>query len=137
MRAAPIRAAHLLLAVALLAGLTGCGSQGPRGDQGPPGPQGPKGDTGPAGPVGPHGPPGPQGPQGAQGAPGLGVRVLRSDCLHGSCTIECSESEVLVSAYCGPNRNAATYLGERGASCGVAANPASGPLVVVCASAPQ
>jgi hypothetical protein len=131
-----MRAAHLLVAVALLAGLAGCG-QGPKGDQGPPGPQGPKGDTGPAGPDGPPGPPGPQGPRGEQGPPSPGLRVVRSTCVQGSCTIECRDNEVLVSAYCGPNRNAATMLGERGASCGVDANTANGPLVVVCVGAPQ
>jgi hypothetical protein len=131
-----MRAAHMVVTVALLAGLAGC-SQGPKGDPGPPGPQGPKGDAGPVGPAGPLGPPGPQGPQGEQGPPAPGMRVVRSTCVQGNCTIECRDNEVLVSAYCGPNRNPATFLGERGASCGVAANAENGPLIVVCVGAPQ
>src|SRR5580692_10429592 len=125
-----MRAAYLVVTIALLAGLAGCG-QGPKGDQGPPGPQGPKGDAGPVGPAGPTG------PQGEQGPPSPGVRVVRSACLNGNCTIQCRDNEVLIIAYCGPNRNAATLLAERGASCGVAANAENGPLTVVCVGAPQ
>ena len=125
----------VLLMAALLTGLASCG-KGPPGDQGPPGPQGPKGDTGPVGPVGPHGSPGPQGPQGENGPPGEGVRVVRSNCLQGSCTLTCRDNEVLVSAYCGPNRHAATFLGERSVSCGVEAGTNEGPVVAVCASSP-
>jgi hypothetical protein len=131
-----MRAAYLVVTIALLAGLAGCG-QGPKGDQGPPGPQGPKGDAGPAGPTGPQGPRGLPGPQGEQGPPSPSVRVVRSACLNGNCTIQCRDNEVLVIAYCGPNRNAATLLAERGASCGVAANAENGPLTVVCVGAPQ
>jgi hypothetical protein len=65
------------------------------------------------------------------------VRVVRTACLNGNCTIQCRDNEVLVTAYCGPNRNAATLLAERGASCGVAANAENGPLTVVCVGAPQ
>jgi Collagen triple helix repeat (20 copies) len=131
-----MRMAHFLLTAALLAGLAGCG-QGPKGDQGPPGPQGQKGDTGPAGPTGPQGAAGPQGPQGEKGAPGEGVRVVRSNCLQGNCTVECRDNEVLVSAYCGPNRHPATFLSERGVSCGVNANTDEGPLVAVCVGSTQ
>jgi hypothetical protein len=60
--------------------------------------------------------------------------LVQSTCVSGNCTITCRENEVLVTAYCGPNRNAATYLA---ASCGVAATAANGPLVVVCVGAPQ
>jgi hypothetical protein len=134
-----MRARSILLATAFLAGsiaLAGC-SKGPQGEQGPTGPQGDKGDTGPAGPSGSQGPPGPQGPRGEAGPPSPEVRVLRSNCAAGDCTIECRDNEVLVTAYCGANRNAATFLSERGASCGVEANAANGPLVVVCVGAPQ
>jgi hypothetical protein len=65
------------------------------------------------------------------------VRIVQSACDRADCTIECRNNEILITAYCGPNRNAATLLGERSASCGVAANAASGPLVVVCVGAPQ
>lgn len=130
-----MRAAHFAPAVALLAAMTmtlaGCG-KGPQGDQGPPGPQGPKGDVGPAGPAGPPGPPGPQGPQGAAGPPGAGVRIVKSDCT-ASCSVQCQENEVLVTAYCGPTRNQAQFLGERGASCGPQLSPSNTPLVAVCA----
>lgn len=131
-----MRTPHFLLVAALFAALSGC-SKGPPGDQGPPGPQGAKGDTGPAGPAGPRGPAGPPGPQGEKGSPGEGVRVVQSNCLHGSnCTVQCRDNEVLVSAYCGPNRHPATFLGERSVSCGVQANTDEGPLVAICASSP-
>lgn len=132
-----MRAIHWLVLTALAASLAGCGSQGPKGDQGPPGQQGPKGDAGPAGPAGPQGPRGQAGPQGDAGPPGQGVRVVQSNCLQGSCTITCRDNEVLVTAYCGPNRNAATFLAERTASCGVTADAANGPLIAVCVGAPQ
>jgi hypothetical protein len=109
-----MRAAHLALAVALLTALAGCG-KGSQGDTGPAGPQGPMGDIGPAGPAGPPGPAGPQGPQGEQGSPSPSVRVIKSDCVSG-CTLQCQDNEVLVTAYCGPTRNPAQFLGERGAS---------------------
>jgi hypothetical protein len=48
----------------------------------------------------------------------------------------CRDDEVLVTAYCGPTRNAATFLGERGATCGVEPNPANDPLVAVCVGSP-
>jgi len=131
-----MRAAHLALAVALLAGLSvglaGCG-KGPQGDPGPAGPQGPKGDPGA---VGPAGPAGPAGPQGQQGPPSPSVRVVKSDCVSG-CTVQCQDNEVLVMAYCGPTRNPAQFLGEKGASCGPEATPANAPLVAVCVGSPQ
>jgi hypothetical protein len=131
-----MRATHLLLAVALLAGLSACG-KGPQGDTGPAGPQGPKGDTGPAGPIGPPGPAGPPGPQGQQGPPSPSVRVVKTDCVSGSCTVECRDNEVLVTAYCGPTRNPAQFLAERSASCGPAASPSNAPLIAVCIASPQ
>jgi hypothetical protein len=137
-----MRAAHLaftaILLTAMACSLAACG-KGPQGDTGPAGPQGPKGETGatgPAGPAGPAGPEGPPGPQGAGGAPSPSIRVVKSDCTSG-CTVQCGENEVLVTAYCGPTRNAAQILGERGASCGPDAGPANAPLVVVCVAAPQ
>jgi hypothetical protein len=114
-----MRAAYLVLAFALLAGLAGCG-KGPQGDTGPAGPPGPKGDAGPAGPVGAKGDTGPAGPPSA--------RVVRSDCASGSCTVECREDEVLVTAYCGPKRTPALFLKEGSASCG----PPDTPLIAVC-----
>ena len=130
-----MRAAHLAVAVALLIGLAGCG-KGPQGDAGPAGSQGPKGEAGPVGPAGPPGPAGPAGPQGPQGAPSPSIRVVKSDCTSG-CTIQCQDNEVLVTAYCGPTRNQAQFLGEKAASCGPEASPANAPLVAVCVAAPQ
>ena len=126
-----MRAAYLVLAFALLAGLAGCG-KGPQGDTGPAGPPGLKGDVGPAGPPGPKGDAGPAGPVGAKGDTGPAgppsVRVVRSDCASGSCTVECREDEVLVTAYCGPKRTPALFLKEGSASCG----PPDTPLIAVC-----
>ena len=134
-----MRMAHLALAAALLAGVSvtvaGCG-KGPQGDAGPAGPQGPKGDAGPVGPAGPPGPQGTAGPVGPAGPPSPSVRVVKSDCLS-ACTVQCQDSEVLVTAYCGPTRNAAQFLGERGASCGPEASPGNAPLVAVCVGSPH
>ena len=126
-----MRRGRLIVVAALLVLLAGCG-QGPKGDPGPPGPQGPKGDPGAAGPPGPVGPAGPPGPQGEQGAPSPTVRVIRKDCLSGSCSASCRGDEILVSAYCGPARNPASFVGERDVSCGVIANAANAPLVAIC-----
>jgi len=134
-----MRTVHVALAVALLAGvsvgLAGCG-KGPQGDAGASGPQGPKGDVGPAGPAGPPGPQGPAGPQGQAGPPSSSVRVIKSDCVSG-CTVQCQDNEVLVTAYCGPTRNPAQFLGDKGASCGPEATPSNAPLVAVCVGSPQ
>ena len=125
-----------MLAVVLFAlPLAACG-QGQKGDPGPAGPPGPQGNAGPVGATGPVGPPGPPGPQGEQGSPSPSVRVVRTDCLVGGCTASCRGDEVLVSAYCGPARNAATIIGERQVSCGVEANTANTPLVAICVASP-
>ena len=132
-----MRTARLIVAAGLIALLAGCG-QGPKGDSGPPGPQGPNGDTGAVGPTGPVGPPGPPGPQGEQGPPSPTVRVIRKDCLTGDgCSASCRGNETLVSAYCGPSRNPATFVGERDVTCGVESNAANVPLVAICVASPQ
>jgi len=131
-----MRSTHLVLAFALLSGLAGCG-KGPQGDTGP---VGPKGDAGPAGPVGPRGDAGPAGPAGPKGDVGPAgpaspyrLRIVRSNCASGSCTVECLDDEVLVTAYCGPTRTPALLSKERSASCG----PADTPLVAVCVAGTQ
>jgi len=116
-------------------GLAACG-KGPKGDPGQPGPAGAKGDPGTAGPPGPVGPAGPQGPRGEQGPPGPSIRVIRSDCLGGVCTASCRGDEILVSAYCGPARKPANYVGERQVTCGVDATAANVPLVAICVASP-
>jgi hypothetical protein len=134
-----MRAARLAVTAALLLAVTGvlagCG-KGPQGDAGPAGPQGPKGDVGAVGPEGPPGPPGPIGQQGPAGPPSPSIRVIKSDCMSG-CTIQCQDDEVLVTAYCGPTRNQAQFLGEKGASCGSAGTASNGPLVAVCVGGPK
>ncbi len=104
---------------------------GPKGEQGPAGPPGPPGQPGAAGP------PGPQGPQGAQGpaGPASTIRIVKKSCVDSTCIAACEANEVLVTAYCGPNRANANFLTERSASCGVVPNPANSPLVAVCAAA--
>jgi hypothetical protein len=68
-----------------------------------------------AGPPGERGPAGPAGPRGAAGDPGL--RILRNDCATGNCTVECADDEVLLNAYCNPNRTIAAYPAENSALC--------------------
>jgi len=130
-----ISSALLTLALATF-GLGGCG-QGPKGDAGQTGPQGPQGEPGLAGPPGPVGPAGPPGPQGEQGPLSPSLRVLRNNCLSGSCTLSCGGDEVLIGAYCGPAHKEATFLDERQASCGIEATSANAPLVAVCVQAPR
>jgi hypothetical protein len=136
MRVRHLHAGRIFFALAFALALAGCG-QGAKGDPGPAGPTGPKGDQGPPGQTGPEGQPGPIGPQGAQGPPSPTIRVVRSTCLtQGDCPIECRENEILVTAYCGPTRNPATFIGERQATCGVEATTANAPAVGVCVQAP-
>jgi hypothetical protein len=129
-----MRAEHLL-ALALLMAVAGCG-EGKKGDAGSSGLPGPKGEQGQPGAPGPVGPAGPLGPQGEQGPPSPTMRVIRMNCLHnGTCAAACRGDEVLVAAYCGPSRTAPTYTSERQASCGINADAANTPLVVICAGA--
>jgi hypothetical protein len=53
---------------------------------------------------------------------------VRNNCLSGECTASCRGDEVLVSAYCGPSHNQATFLDERQASCGIEVTSANAPL---------
>ena len=110
---------RILIATALTLGLLGCGRQG---DPGPPGPPGAKGD------------PGPPGAQGPAGNTAPSVRMIRVSCDAAGCSAQCGDDEVLLVAYCGATRNAATYPTERSASCRIR-NPANSPLVAACAKA--
>ena len=128
-----MHAARWVLALALLAGLASCEKR-PQGDTAAAGPAGPKGDPGPPGPAGPKGDPGPAGPKGDPGPAGSpGWRIVRSDCGSDSCTVQCHEDEVLLTAYCGPNRTAASFPKERSASC----TPRRSPLIAVCVAGSQ
>ena len=111
---------QILIATTLTLGLVACG-QGSQGDPGPAGPPGAKGDAGP---------PGPRGPAGASSS----VRVLRASCegAASACSAQCGDDEVLLIAYCGAARNAATFPTERSASCKTR-NAANSPLIAACA----
>ena len=89
------------------------GSKGPVGDRGPPGPKGPGGDAGPPSTT-------------------SGIRIVRSSCDETTCRVQCGENEMLLTAYCGPNRNTAIIPTERAATCRSPV-PANNPLVAVCA----
>jgi hypothetical protein len=88
---------------------------------------------GPKGPMGDQGPPGPKGPTGEPGPPSeaSGIRIVRSNCDETTCKVQCSENEMLLTAYCGPKRNPAIIPTGRTAAC---RNPAAAnnPLVAVC-----
>jgi len=113
---------RVFIATTLALLLAACG-QGPQGDPGPAGPPGAKGDAGP---------PGPRGPAGTSAS----IRVLRASCdgAASACSAQCGDDEVLIAAYCGAARNAATYPTERSASCKTR-NAANSPLIATCAKA--
>ena len=89
----------------------------------------PTGDQGPAGPKGPTGDPGPPGRESS-------LRIVQSNCDQTSCAAQCGENEVLLTAYCGPKRNAAIIATDRTATCRTRV-PANNPLVAVCAALPS
>jgi hypothetical protein len=93
------------------------------------GAKGPTGDQGPAGPKGPTGDPGPPGQESS-------LRIVQSNCDQASCTSQCGENEILLTAYCGPKRNAAIIATDRTATCRTRV-PANNPLVAVCAALPS
>ena len=122
-----------LLALVLLMGLGGCdwGQKGETGSRGATGAKGQPGEAAAAGPVGPAG------PQGEQGSPSGTLRIVRVNCLTNSaCAASCRSDEIITVAYCGPSRAAPIYSGERQVSCGLNADAANTPLVVVCAGLP-
>lgn len=89
---------------------------------------------GPQGPMGYQGPPGPKGDPGPPG-PAMGLRVVRSSCDETSCTVQCGEDELLLTAYCGPKRIAASIPTERSATCRSQV-PASSPIIAACMKIP-
>ena len=116
--ASPIKAMYVvgMLTIMAVAGsliIWGQSSKGPMGDHGPPGPKGPRGDPGPPGSA-------------------SGIRIVRSNCNETTCRAQCGENEMLLTAYCGPNRNLAIIPTERSATCRNPM-PVNSPLVAVCA----
>jgi hypothetical protein len=116
--ASPIKAMYVvaMLTIVAVAGsliIWGQSSKGPMGDAGPPGPQGPQGDAGPPSTT-------------------SGIRIVRSNCDETACRVQCGENEMLLTAYCGPNRNLAIIPTERSATCRNPM-PVNSPLVAVCA----
>jgi hypothetical protein len=62
------------------------------------------------------------------------VRVVHQNCLApGGCVVTCEADEVLVTAYCGVDRRAATFLTEKSVNCGARPSRTHSPLVAVCA----
>jgi hypothetical protein len=117
-RAVAIFILGTIIAIALAGSLiTWDGAKGPTGDQGPAGPKGPTGDPGPP-------------------SQDSSLRIVQSNCDQASCTAQCGESEILLTAYCGPKRNAALISTDRTATCRTRV-PANNPLVAVCAAMPS
>jgi hypothetical protein len=54
-------------------------------------------------------------------------------CEAGACVVECGEQEVVLTAFCGARRVAATYPTERSASCHRHGSE-HGPLIAACAT---
>src|SRR5262245_11220365 len=114
------------------------GLAGPAGPAGSVGPPGPKGDTGPTGPAGTAGPPGPQGPQGPPGPAGSSgststIRVVRTDCNGGACSVTCHPDELVLTAYCGTARAPAHVTTDQRATCTRGAQASY--VVAACAQA--
>ena len=118
-RAVAIFIVGLIITMALAGSLiTWDGAKGPTGDQGPAGPKGPTGDPGPP------------------GQESSSLRMVQSNCDKASCTAQCRENEILLTAYCGPKRNAAIIATDRTATCRARVT-ANNPLVAVCAAMPS
>ncbi len=112
---------RLAVAIGFAMGLAAC-------DQQPQGKPGPKGDPGPPGPRGEVGPPGPAGSI-------AGLRVIRAPCIDTSCAAQCSDDEIMLTAYCGTGRFPPVFPTERSAICR-GRGAANNPLVVTCLRAP-
>jgi hypothetical protein len=56
---------------------------------------------------------------------------VKVDCDARGCTVQCSDDETLLTAYCGPKRNAAIIPTERSATCRNPV-PANNPVVAAC-----
>src|SRR5260370_18341056 len=114
----PIKAMYvggMLLIIAVGGSLIiwGQSSKGPMGDQGPPGPKGPQGDAGPPSTT-------------------SGIRIVHLACDETTCRVQCSENEMLLTAYCGPKRNPPIIPTERPTPCRRPV-PSDKPLAALCA----
>jgi len=85
------------------------GQPGPRGEQGPPGPAGARGPAGDA-----------------------GIRIIRSNCTTGNCTVECNNDEMILTAHCGAGRAQAVYPTENSALCRSPRSTAKVEIVAAC-----
>lgn len=114
---------RLAFICALIFALVGCGqpAPGPKGDTGPSGPQGPAGQAGPVGPPGPAGISG-----------GGGIHIVRSACTPSGCRASCAAEETVIAAWCGTERNPATFPSEGSASCR-SRTAANNTVIAVCA----
>jgi hypothetical protein len=90
-----------------------------------------------AGPPGERGPAGPAGPPGPRGAAGeTSIRIVRADCGAAGCVAECGDDEILLTAYCSPNRPVAAYYpSEHSASCRLGAARGHFEVVAACVRA--
>jgi hypothetical protein len=120
-----VRVLRIVVAIGIAASAAACDQR--QGQQGQ-GPRGEKGDPGPPGPRGEVGPPGPSGTI-------SGLRVIRTPCNEQSCAAQCSDDEIMLTAYCGAGRFPPVFPAERSAICR-GRGPANNPLVVVCLKAP-
>jgi len=57
---------------------------------------------------------------------------VRADCEAAGCTVTCGDDEIVLTAFCGPRREAATFPTEHSASCH-RHGPESHPLIAACA----
>ena len=131
-RRVPPRPSARVVLIAIATGLAGAlvACDQPQGSR-EQGQRGAKGDPGPPGPRGEIGPPGPPGPSGTLS----GIRVIRVPCNEQSCAAQCSDDEIMLTAYCGAGRFPPVFPAERSAICR-GRGPANNPLVVVCLKAP-
>jgi hypothetical protein len=57
---------------------------------------------------------------------------VRADCESAGCTVTCGDDEIVLTAFCGPRREAAVFPTEHSAACH-RQGPESHPLIAACA----
>jgi Collagen triple helix repeat (20 copies) len=125
----------LILAAGMAVVLALAGCSAPKGDKGDKGDAGATGAAGPRGEKGDAGPPGKDGRDGV--SPPAQLRVVRSDETAAAAAF-CPADEVMVSATCiariGTANEAATTIGDTGASCASQSGQNTPTLaVILCA----